>query len=161
MPEMLRVALIGIGATVLIDLWALALGRLLGVQGLDYRLVGRWIGHFGHGRFTHDTIFDAHPTRNERLLGWLAHYATGIAFAALFAMAVDADWFAHPRPEIAVLFGVATVTVPFFIMQPALGLGIAASRTPDPLTARVKSVITHAAFGLGLYFSASFLARLA
>jgi len=43
------------------------------------------------------------------------------------------------------------VVFPFFIMQPLLGLGIAASRTPKPTQARLKSLGTHAVFGVGLY----------
>jgi hypothetical protein len=36
-------------------------------------------------------------------------------------------------------------------MQPGMGAGIAASRTPRPNSARLHSVVTHAVFGLGLY----------
>jgi hypothetical protein len=39
-------------------------------------------------------------------------------------------------------------------MQPSLGLGIAASRTANPMQARLKSLGTHAVFGVGLYASA-------
>jgi hypothetical protein len=37
------------------------------------------------------------------------------------------------------------------VMQPAMGAGIAAGRTPRPWMARVHSVLTHGVFGLGLY----------
>lgn len=161
MSDLLRVCIIGVGATILIDLWALALRIMFGTQSLDYRLVGRWIEHWPRGQFAHDTIFDAAPTPNERWIGWASHYAIGIAFAWLFASIVDGDWFTNPRPEVAVLFGMATVAVPLFVMQPALGFGVAASRMPDPLTMRVKSLVTHALFGLGLYLSALLLAALA
>jgi hypothetical protein len=36
-------------------------------------------------------------------------------------------------------------------MQPGMGAGIAASRTPRPAAARVQSLITHTVFGVGLY----------
>jgi hypothetical protein len=39
-------------------------------------------------------------------------------------------------------------------MQPAFGLGVAASRTSRPMQARLKSVATHLVFGFGLYASA-------
>ncbi|HEX6102130.1 MAG TPA: DUF2938 family protein, partial [Alphaproteobacteria bacterium] len=51
MDFLFRALLIGIGATLLIDLWAVALGRIFGVRSLDYALVGRWIGHMPRGRF--------------------------------------------------------------------------------------------------------------
>lgn len=37
--------LLGVGATVLMDLWAVAQKRLFNVPSLDYAMVGRWIGH--------------------------------------------------------------------------------------------------------------------
>ncbi|MEW6332336.1 MAG: DUF2938 family protein, partial [Pseudomonadota bacterium] len=40
---------------------------------------------------------------------------------------------------------------PFLVMQPGMGAGIAARRTPRPAAARVQSLVTHAIFGLGLY----------
>ena len=43
---------------------------------------------------------------------------------------------------------------PFFVLQPGMGAGIAASKTPDPTAARLKSVIGHTVFGLGLYAAA-------
>jgi hypothetical protein len=42
-----------------------------------------------------------------------------------------------------------------------MGLGIAASRTPKPNVARLRSLATHTAFGVGLYGSAWILAQLA
>ncbi|MGY3486655.1 hypothetical protein ACVW1C_004538 [Bradyrhizobium sp. USDA 4011] len=44
-----RAALIGTGATVVMDIWGLVRKRLLGIPSLDYALVGRWLGHFASG----------------------------------------------------------------------------------------------------------------
>jgi hypothetical protein len=46
------------------------------------------------------------------------------------------------------------VAAPFLLLQPALGAGIAASRTPRPNVARRRSLVTHLVFGLGLYLAA-------
>jgi hypothetical protein len=43
------------------------------------------------------------------------------------------------------------VVFPLFILQPSLGLGVAASKSPKPAQARLKSLVTHTVFGLGLY----------
>jgi hypothetical protein len=53
-----------------------------------------------------------------------------------------------------VLGALLAVVFPFFIMQPSFGLGIAASRTPKPTQARLKSLATHTVFGVGLYVCA-------
>ena len=53
------VILIGIGATVLIDLWALVRRSLFGIAPPSYALVGRWLGHMPKGRFRHASIASA------------------------------------------------------------------------------------------------------
>jgi hypothetical protein len=146
-----RIALIGIGATVLIDAWTLMLRRVFKTPSLDFRLVGRCVGHMRSGRFAHDRIAAASPVRGERLLGWGTHYATGVVFAAALALVVGANWMTAPTAWPALLFGLATVTAPFVVMQPALGLGFAASKSPAPWKARLRSVTTHLIFGAGLY----------
>jgi hypothetical protein len=141
----------GIGATLVMDAWGIARKRLLGIAPPDYAMVGRWIGHMRRGRFRHDAISKALPVRGERLIGWAAHYLIGVAFAAVLIGMWGLEWIQHPTIVPALLVGVGTVAAPFLIMQPGMGAGIAASRTPRPAAARLQSLITHAVFGLGLY----------
>jgi hypothetical protein len=63
--------------------WALRARRAFGIRGLDYALLGRWIGHFPRRRFVHERIASADPIRGERALGWAAHYSIAIAFASV------------------------------------------------------------------------------
>src|SRR5690606_15696427 len=142
------------GATVLMDVWTGLRKRMFHAPSLDYALVGRWIGHMAHGRFRHESIAAARPVRHERELGWLAHYATGVLFAAVLVAARGADWVDEPTLAPALLTGLVSVAAPFLVMQPAFGLGVAASRTPRPSAARWRSLVTHAVFGLGLFLAA-------
>ncbi|MCD4556480.1 DUF2938 family protein, partial [Burkholderia pseudomallei] len=41
---------IGVGATAVMDAWALVRKRCFGVPPLDYALVGRWLGHLARAR---------------------------------------------------------------------------------------------------------------
>jgi hypothetical protein len=84
----------------------------------------------------------------------MAHYTIGVVFALAFVVLTSGDWLARPTLLPALLFGLGTVVFPFFIMQPSLGLGVAASRTPNPAQARLKSLVTHTVFGVGLYLCA-------
>ena len=143
--------LIGAGATVVTDIWAIARRRLFGIPLPDYGLVGRWLAYLAHGRFRHDRIAATPPVPRERLIGWSAHYLIGVAFAAMLLAIWGLDWARHPTLGPALIVGIGTVAAPFLIMQPGMGAGIAASRTPRPATARVQSLVTHAIFGLGLY----------
>ena len=148
------IASIGLFATALTDLWAIARKRLLGIPLPDFGLVGRWIAHFSCGRFRHERIAAAAPVAGERLIGWTAHYVIGIGFAALVPASCGAQWLEHPTLVPALLVGIATVAAPFLLMQPGMGAGFAASRTPRPAAARLQSVVTHTIFGLGLYAGA-------
>jgi hypothetical protein len=146
--------LTGTGATLLMDLWTVARQRLLRIPAFDYALVGRWLAHMMRGKFRHQSIAAAAPMRGERAIGWTAHYATGIAFAALLLAIWGMDWARDPTLGPAMLVGIGSVVAPFFLMQPGMGAGIAASRTPRPAAARLQSLVTHTVFGLGLYVSA-------
>lgn len=158
--DLARVALIGTGATAAMDLWLALLGRL-GVPTLDFAMIGRWVGHWRHGVFTHPAIGKAPAVKGELALGWLTHYATGIAFAALLVAVAGSEWTRAPTLAPALAVGVATVALPWLLMQPAMGAGIASSKTPAPGRNRARSLANHAVFGLGLYLSALLVARIA
>ena len=142
---------IGVGATAILDLWALAQHRLAGAALPNYALVGRWMLYMPRGRFVHRPIADSPPLHGERIAGWSAHYLIGILFAAMLLMVFGADWARHPALLPALAVGIASLAAPFLLMQPGMGLGIAARRAARPGLARLRSLITHSAFGLGLY----------
>lgn len=106
-----------------------------------------------HGRFRHESIARSPPVRGERLIGWAAHYMIGIAFASALIGVWGLAWVRHPTIGPALLVGFVSVAAPFLLMQPGMGAGIAAARTPRPAAARIQSLVTHAVFGLGLYAS--------
>jgi|SRR5688572_27562601 len=149
--------LIGVGATAAMDVWSLVRRRLFHTPLPNYALVGRWLGRMVHGEFRHRAIAQAKPVRGELAIGWLAHYLIGMAFASLIVVFQGIGWAEHPTWSTALLVGLGTVVFPLFVMQPAMGAGIAASRTPRPRAARLQSLINHAFFGLGLYLSAQVL----
>ena len=145
---------IGVGATLVMDLWNLFLERTFGIPSLDYCLLGRWLRHMPGGTLRHASIAAATRKPLECTVGWFAHYSIGVVFALVFVALASGDWLARPTLLPALLYGVGTVVFPFFILQPSLGLGIAASRAPRPSRARLKSLVTHTVFGVGLYVCA-------
>ena len=160
MTEMLAWSiLVGTGATALTDEWALARRSLFGIPLPDFGLVGRWIAHMRSGRFRHESIAAAGAVRGELLVGWVAHYLIGIAYAGILLAICGLDWMRAPRLMPALLVGLATMVAPFFLMQPGMGAGIAASRTPRPNAARLQTLVTHSVFGFGLYASGWLLNR--
>jgi len=151
-----RITLTGIGATAVMDLWLVALKKL-GVPVLNFSLLGRWVGHAFRGTWFHAGIAKAAPINGELVLGWIAHYAIGISFAGLLVSIAGIDWVHRPTAMPAILTGVATVVAPLFIMQPAMGSGVASLKTATPLRNCLKSIANHAVFGCGLYLAASVL----
>jgi hypothetical protein len=151
--DIARIALIGIGATAVMDAWLLLLKRV-GVQSANFSFIGRWVGHLARGRWTHASIAKAPPIAAERGLGWLTHYAVGVAFAGLL-VSVGGPWLQQPTYWPALAFGIGTVVLPLFVMQPAMGLGFAGAKTPAPMTNCLRSLANHAVFGSGLYVAAS------
>jgi hypothetical protein len=152
--------LVGLGATLVIDLWALLLRRGFNIPSLSYCLLGRWLLHMPGGTFVHQSIVAAAQKRHECTMGWVAHYLIGTGFAIAFVALVSPNWLERPTLLPALTFGVVTTLVPFLIMQPSLGLGIAASKTPSPIRARLKSLMTHTVFGVGIYIWAFLLSHL-
>jgi hypothetical protein len=149
----IRTILTGVGATMVMDAWALLL-RQFGIPSLNFALLGRWIGHLSQGQWRHDSIAKAPPVKGEALLGWCVHYSIGVTFSALLLSVVGLRWARSPSLLPALVVGLGTVLAPLLILQPALGAGIASSKTPTPVFNCLKSLVTHTVYGLGLYFAA-------
>lgn len=142
---------IGVGATAFMDAAALGRKHLFGTPLADYALVGRWLAYMPRGRFIHRPIAASPPVRGEGAIGWIAHYGTGMVFAGVLLTMAGEEWARHPTVLPALAVGIGSVAAPFLLMQPGMGLGVAARRTPHPGAARSRSLVTHALFGIGLY----------
>lgn len=142
---------IGTGATLVMDLWMFLRKRLFGIAALDYALVGRWFAYLPCGKFRHAPIAASPAISGERVIGLLAHYVSGIVFAGLLLAAFGTQWIEQPTLGPALIIGMGSIAAPFLLMQPGMGMGIAARLTARPALARLNSVITHAVFGVGLY----------
>jgi hypothetical protein len=153
--SLISAILIGLGATLITDLWVLFLKYAFKIAASNYCLVGRWLRYMPEGIFKHSNIASVPQKRAECTVGWIAHYMIGITFAVAFVALVGNNWLQHPTLIPAIFFGVVTVAAPFFIMQPAFGLGVAASKIPNPAQARFRNLMNHAVFGFGLYLFGS------
>ncbi|MBP6344781.1 MAG: DUF2938 domain-containing protein [Neisseriaceae bacterium] len=152
------IVLLGLGATLFMDVWAWLQQRLLRAPSLSYALVGRWLGHMSHGQLRHHPIMAAAPIKHEHALGWLCHYAIGVLFSGLHLAFFGPAWLDQPTLWPALVSGLLSLAAPFFILQPCFGFGFAAAKTPKPWLARLKSTVAHTVFGLGLYLTAWLLA---
>jgi len=149
-----RSLIIGAAATALLDLWQIALNRLFGFGLPNWALVGRWVGHLPGGTFAHDDIGQSSPVSGELAIGLVFHYAVGIAFALATLLIGGAPWAKNPTLLLPLVVGLVTVGCGWFILQPCLGAGIAASRKPDATRIRLLNIAGHIVFGFGLWLAA-------
>lgn len=145
---------VGLGATLVMDLWGIFLRRAFNTPFPNYCLVGRWLCYMPEGIFRHGSIAATPPRAAECAVGWIAHYATGVAYAVVLVLCASTGWLLKPTLLPAMVLGLVTVAIPFLVMQPSFGMGVAGSQTPNPAQVRLRSLMNHAVFGLGLYISA-------
>ncbi len=151
------ITFVGIAATLFIDLYAFLLAKVFKIPSLNFCLVGRWGLGLLDGKFMHQNIAASPVKHFECVFGWCVHYFIGVLFSFLFILLVGIAWLEQPTLIAACIFGLASVSMPFFVMQPALGMGIMATKSANPFQARLKSSVTHLLFGVGLYLSAQFI----
>src|SRR3954451_21360486 len=87
---------VGIGATLVMDLWNLFLKRTFSIPSLNYCLLGRWLRHMPGGTFRHASIAAAPSKPFECAVGWIAHYTIGVVFALMLVILASGDWLARP-----------------------------------------------------------------
>jgi hypothetical protein len=150
LPEASRVLFVGIVATALLDVWALTLNRALGLPKTNWAHVGRWVAGLASGAMRHESIAAEPGVSYERAIGWSTHYLVGVVYAALY-LVLSTVLSRTPDVYSATLFGAVTVAAPWLILQPGLGAGYFASRTPKPNRTRMLNLLSHLVFGIGLY----------
>jgi hypothetical protein len=146
-----EIMVIGIIATLVADLWQRLAHTVAGLPPANWGLVGRWVAWFPRSVFVHRSIGATAPVRGEAAIGWAFHYAVGIAYAALYLATMSIGFGSGPTLISALVFALALLVAPWFVMQPALGLGFMAARAPRPTAVRAVNVSVHTAFGIGLY----------
>ena len=73
--------LMGLGATLTFNLWALFLKHAFSITPSNICLVRRWLRYMSDGIFRHSNIGSAPQKSAECTVGWIAHYMIGITFA--------------------------------------------------------------------------------
>ena len=148
--SLISTVLIGLGATLTFDLWAIFVKHAFKITPSNICLVGRWLRYMREGTFKHSNIVSAPQKSAECMVGSIAHYIIGVMFAIPFVALVGNSWLQHPT-LIPAIIGVVTVLAPFFIMQPSFGLGFAALKMSNPTQARLRRLMNHTMFVIGLY----------
>ena len=143
--------LMGVAGTLAMDIWALLLERIAGVARPNWGAVGRWVVEASRGRVFHDSFSDVAVLPGEARIGWAFHYLVGAIYGLVFVAIVGADWLNAPTFPAVWVFSILTIGFGWFLLQPGLGLGWAASKTDAPWRARGLGLLAHTVFGLGMW----------
>jgi len=146
--------LMGVLGTAAMDLWGLALFRFAGLPLSNWAMPGRWAAHVLRGRVFHDAIAKAEPVPGELQIGWAFHYAVGIVYGVALAAIMGPAWLAAPTFLPAWVFSILMVGFGWLLLQPGMGLGWAASKTPNPWKVRGLNLAAYTVFALGLWVGA-------
>jgi hypothetical protein len=155
----LKVIVIGVGATALMDLWAIFLNVAFKMPLPNWGLVGRWFCGLSGGKVFHNDIGESAEWPHERAVGWLSHYAIGIVYAGFLLLVAGPEWVLNPTFLPAWILGMITIGAGWFLLQPGMGAGWAASKRPNPMRVRCFSILAHTVFSIGLYGTALILAQ--
>jgi hypothetical protein len=123
-------------------------------SGVSVRLVGRWAIALGRGTLQHRDIRETVSHRHEIAAGWLFHYFIGGGAVALllaigWQLAGVTAPLASPLPYL--LFGFATSALPWLILLPSFGWGLAGRHGPAGSNALLASTLSHIPYGLGIW----------
>ncbi len=130
MSNHVKTILVGVGATVTMDCWSFLLS-LLCIKSQGLLFLGRWLACMPKRKFFHHTIIQTLAIDEEVMIGGIAHYCIGIAFAFLMVWMFGKEWLVKPGLIAATSTALVTLVAPIFIFQPAIGFGIAFSNLPQ------------------------------
>lgn len=149
--SILQILIAGVIATAVLDGWQQVCRLALGIPITDWGLIGRWVGHFREGRFSHRDIGKAKPVVGERPLGWTVHYVVGVGYAFVYFLLMRYGFGSSPGLLSALLFGAVSVSVTWFFMEPILGAGVMGANIPHRPVALAHDFTSHLSLGVGLY----------
>ena len=157
MELIMKGAILGAIATIVLDLWAIVAKQVLNITPPSWPMVGRWLGHMRHGQFIHRPISDSAPVDGEAVLGWTFHYLIGVAYGIAYLAILSVYFEGQISLMAALILAWVLLIAPWCVLQPGLGAGLFARKAPNPNLMRAGSIIGHSVFGLGLYLGAKLI----
>lgn len=141
----------GLFATAVLDLWQRLVFAVIGIPPANWAFVGRWFAYIPRGRLVHRPIGDTAAVEGELALGWSLHYLIGLAYGFAYVGLMVYGLDRPPSLLNGVVFGACSVVIPWFILQPGLGIGVMGRLTPKPAIPMLNALANHIVYGIALY----------
>jgi len=147
----MRTVLIGILATITMDVLSITARKLGLIAFLPPRLTGRWFASVARGQFLHIDIGRVPPINHEMAIAVPMHYTVGITLALLYLLLVSALRLSPRNLIVALAFALCTNLLPWLLMFPAMGYGWFGAHGPPGTRLFFSSLVTHCFYGVGLW----------
>ncbi len=145
--EIFHIVIIGIVSCLAMDMWQRLLKLLYDINPSDWGVVGRWfLLVMSRGKIYNPTIDEEDPIKNELIIGWMVHYSVAIMYSVFFFILLEYEICSASLMN-GIIFGLISVTVPWFFFMPALGKGLLGTKTPSPFMTCSLAVGSHIAIG--------------
>jgi hypothetical protein len=132
------------------DLLNLLFARTGALSKIDVAMIGRMAVGWARGRFRYGHPSEMAPVANERLFGYLTHYAIGVGLAAAYLLGWDLLIGGPPSPMWALAYGVGTTVASNFLVLPSMGLGVCGRRSPEGKRIALSALANHLFYGIGI-----------
>lgn len=117
---------------------------------IDVGMIGRMFAGWARGRFRYRHPGEMEQVANEKLYGYVAHYAIGVGLALTYVLGWSLLVGGPASPVWALVYGVATTVASLFFVYPSMGLGLAGKRSPEGVKSPLSSLANHLFFGMGM-----------
>lgn len=140
----------GVSGTLAMDSLNLVFARTGVILQIDVAMIGRMAAGWVRGRFLYQHPTEMKQVANERLYGYLTHYAIGVGLAVPFVLGWVLLFGRPPTPQWTLAYGVATTAASWFLVYPSMGFGVCGMRSPEGIKAPLSALANHLFYGLGL-----------
>ena len=145
----------GIVATVLFDIYQIALNYAYGINKTRWNLVGRYFIGLKNNKYFRDNLINDPFEKHELIYGYLIHYTIGIIYG-FFYILINLIFYDEPSILIALVYGFITILGGWCIMMPfAYNFGFFASKSDEKNQLIVQGLLAHFVFGIGLFIGYS------
>ena len=147
---MVELVIAGIIACLAMDGFQRLLWLTIGQPPSNWAVVGRWAFIvLRSARLYQPDIDTAPPAPRELPFGWFVHYAVGVGYAVIYAGLMQTGLLTASLFD-GLMFGIASVIVPWLFFLPVMGKGIMGTNTPAPVRVCVLALANHCVFGVGM-----------
>ena len=151
MVDLSEMILMGIFATFFMDFLAILVVKSKIVRpAIEPHIPGRWVLYMLRGKFIHEDINQTPALKNEKLAALISHYLIGIVLMGIYLFLELKEPAIRDQLWMPLVFGAATVLLPWLWLYPSMGIGFLASKSKNKSDYIIFSIMNHTNFGIGM-----------